>query len=104
MDLFNEIRKYLYKYGYYTEALFCFEKALDMDQSHVKVEKNSNEAESFLFPGPMFRSLNDKTRNDAYRTAIKSSINPGNDSVINIDAATGLLTACESSNVLIYII
>lgn len=30
VDLFNDIGKYLYKYGYYTEALYSFEKALDM--------------------------------------------------------------------------
>ncbi|CAB3221105.1 unnamed protein product [Arctia plantaginis] len=113
VDLLNDIGKYLYKYSYYTEALYSFERALSMDTSHVKVEKNLNKAKSSLFPRTLFRSLNDKARNNAYRAAIRSSINPAKDSIINIDAGTGLLalyatecnpiaiTACESSNMII---
>ncbi|CAH0600187.1 unnamed protein product [Chrysodeixis includens] len=109
VDILNDIGRYLYRYGYFSEALCHFEKALNIDNSFVSIEKNLNNAKSFLFPRSRFRVINDKVRNDAYRRAIRSSVNPAADSVLDIDGGTGLLalyanecdpiviTACESS-------
>uniref|UniRef100_A0A2A4J9I0 Uncharacterized protein n=1 Tax=Heliothis virescens TaxID=7102 RepID=A0A2A4J9I0_HELVI len=108
VDLLNDIGRYLYRYGYFSEALCHFEKALNIDNSFVSIEKNLNNAKSFLFPRCKFRILNDKVRNDAYRQAIRSCVT-NRDSVLDIDTGTGLLalyanecnpiviTACESS-------
>lgn len=107
--ILNDMGRYLYRYGFFSEALCHFEKALSIDNSIVSIEKNLNNAKSFLFSRCQFRTLNDKVRNEAYRRAIRSCVIPAVDSVLDIDAGTGLLalyanecnpiaiTACESS-------
>ncbi|CAK1600284.1 unnamed protein product [Parnassius mnemosyne] len=110
--LLNEIGKYLYKFGYYTEAWCHFQKALKTDSGFVNAEKNLNSVKNLLVERWHFRMLNDKIRNEAYRAAIHATITPIKDSVIDVGTGTGLLalyayerkpmviTACDGSEVM----
>ncbi|KAJ8733725.1 hypothetical protein PYW07_014276 [Mythimna separata] len=90
-ELLNDIGSYMCQSGYISEALCYFEKALNIDNSNVNIEKNLNNAKYFLFPRSQFRYLNDRIRNDAFRKAIRSRVTPAVDSVLDIDTGIGLL-------------
>lgn len=112
IGLLNEIGKYLYKYGYYSEAWCHFQKALKFDPGYVNAERNLNSVKNLLVERWHFRMLNDKRRNELYRIAIHESITPMKDSVVDIGTGTGLLalfayeckpmviTACDASEVM----
>ncbi|XP_075990449.1 protein arginine N-methyltransferase 9-like [Anticarsia gemmatalis] len=109
VDLLSDCGRYLFKYGYFQEALCHFEKALNIDNSYASIERNLNNVKSFLFPRCRFRALNDEVRNSAYRAAIRQVVVPGVDSVLDMDCGAGLLalfasacrpvavTACEAA-------
>ncbi|XP_038209128.1 protein arginine N-methyltransferase 9-like [Zerene cesonia] len=112
MYLLNEVGKYLYKFGYYSEAWFQFQKALKVDAGFVNAEKNLNSVKNLLVERWHFKMLNDKIRNESYRAAIHDLISRGKDTVLDVGSGTGLLslyasecnpkfiTACDSSEVM----
>lgn len=108
----NELAKYLFKYAFYEESWFHFQKALFLDSSFVNAEKNLNSLKNLLVERWHFRMLNDRTRNEAFRTAIHQTLIPIKDSVLDLGTGTGLLamyaselkpmgvTACDGSEVM----
>lgn len=114
-NLLNDIGKYLYKFGFYTEAWSHFQKALKIDPNFVNAEKNVNSIKNLLLERWHFRMLNDKIRNDAYYDAIKESTNRFKDSILDIGTGTGILamfaseftatavTAIEASEIMAWI-
>ncbi|CAH3859982.1 unnamed protein product [Pieris brassicae] len=110
--LLNELGKYLYKFGYYSDAWLQFHRALKVDAGFVNAEKNLNSVKNLLVERWHFRMLNDVIRNDTYRAAIHDVIRPTEDSILDIGCGTGLLSlyanecnpktiaACDSSEVM----
>lgn len=96
VEILKEIGQYLYRYGYFAEALCHFEKVLKIDNNFVSIEKRLNNAKCLLLPRSQFRSLNDRIRNEAYRKAIRSCVTPDVDNVLNMDTGTGLLALYAS--------
>ncbi|KAJ0181445.1 hypothetical protein K1T71_003530 [Dendrolimus kikuchii] len=108
----NDIGKYLYKFGFYTEAWCHFQKALNMDSGFVNAEKNLNSVKNLLVERWHFRMLNDRIRNEAYHSAIYETMLPFVDTVLDLGTGTGLLamyahertpiatTACDGSEVM----
>lgn len=111
-NFLNDIGKYLFKYAFYKEAWFHFQKALKLDSTFVNAEKNLNSVKNLLVERWHFRMLNDKVRNEAYRDAICQILMPIKDSVLDLGTGTGLLamyaneckpmaiTACDGSEVM----
>lgn len=95
-NLLNDIGKYLYKFGFYTEAWGHFQKALKIDPTFVDAEKNVNSIKNLLLERWHFRMLNDKRRNDAYYDAIKDSTNRFKDTILDIGTGTGILAMFSS--------
>lgn len=110
--LLNDIGKYLYKFGLYTEAWCHFQRALKLDSGFVNPEKNLNSIKNLLVERWHFRMLNDKIRNESYRQAIRASVVSRKDTVLDLGTGTGLLalyaaeccptavTACDGSEVM----
>lgn len=108
----NDIGKYLFHYGFYNEAMYHFQKALNLDSEFVNAEKNLNSLKNLLVERWHFRMLNDKIRNEAYRAAIHQTLVPIKDCVLDLGTGTGLLamyaneckpmaiTACDGSEVM----
>ncbi|KAG7304173.1 hypothetical protein JYU34_011109 [Plutella xylostella] len=94
--ILNDLGKYLYKFGFYKEACTHFQRALAIDSGYVGAEKNLNSVKNFLVDRWHFRMLNDKTRNEAYRKAIKAVLKHKKDSIIDIGTGTGLLSIYAS--------
>lgn len=90
-NLLNDIGKYLYKFGFYTEAWAHFQKALKLDAHFVNAEKNLNSIKNILLERWHFRMLNDKIRNDAYYNAISECVIRYKDSLLDIGTGTGIL-------------
>ncbi|KAJ2944007.1 hypothetical protein O0L34_g8331 [Tuta absoluta] len=107
--LINDTGRYLYKYGFYMEAWCHFCKALNMDPLFVNPEKNLNSLKNLLVERWHYRMLNDTVRNESYHSAIKDTVVPFKDSVLDLGSGTGLLslycleksplslTACDAS-------
>ncbi|KAG6456905.1 hypothetical protein O3G_MSEX010010 [Manduca sexta] len=92
MHIVNDIGKYLYKCGFYSEAWCHFNKALGIDSGFVNAEKNLNSVKNILMQRWHFRMLNDKIRNEAYQAAIGDTINPCLDSVLDLSSGPCLLS------------
>lgn len=89
--LLNDIGKYLYQYGFYDEAWSHFQKVLRLDSGFVNAEKNLNSVKNLLVERWHFRMLNDKIRNEAYHNAIKQTVIPYKDRVLDLGTGTSLL-------------
>ncbi|XP_045507401.1 protein arginine N-methyltransferase 9-like [Colias croceus] len=112
MYLLNDVGKYLFKFGFYSEAWFHFQRALKIDAGFVNAEKNLNSVKNLMVERWHFKMLNDKIRNESYRAAIHDLISEGTDTVLDLGSGTGLLslyasecnpksiTACDSSEVM----
>ncbi|KAJ8733722.1 hypothetical protein PYW07_014273 [Mythimna separata] len=108
----NEMGKFLFRSGFYSQAWDHFEDAIRLDCTHVDPEKNLNSLKNLLVERWHFRMLNDKTRNEAYRRAIRDTLIPHKDTVLDLGTGTGLLslyanecapriiTACDGSKVM----
>ncbi|KAJ8735077.1 hypothetical protein PYW08_014327 [Mythimna loreyi] len=108
----NDMGKFLFKCGFYTKAWDHFEDALRLDCTYVDAEKNFNSLKNLLVERWHFRMLNDKIRNEAYRKAIRDTLIPHKDTVLDLGTGTGLLsmyanecapriiTACDGSKVM----
>ncbi|XP_028158923.1 protein arginine N-methyltransferase 9-like isoform X1 [Ostrinia furnacalis] len=94
--LLNDIGKYLYKFGFYTESWSHFQKALKLNPTFVNAEKNVNSLKNVLFERWHYRMLNDRIRNDAYFSAIEETSIPYKDSVLDIGTGTGILAMFAS--------
>ncbi|CAG9782696.1 unnamed protein product [Diatraea saccharalis] len=90
-NLVNDIGKYLYKFGFYTEAWAHFQRSLNLNSSSVNAEKNINSIKNLLLERWHFRMLNDKVRNEAYYNAISETVIRFKDSVLDIGTGTGIL-------------
>ncbi|KAM3959939.1 protein arginine N-methyltransferase 9-like [Aphomia sociella] len=87
----NVMGKYLCKYGHKYEGLQLLEQANKSNPSIVCVEKNLNNAKRSLFLPDIFGIINDKRKNEAYRKAIKATIDPDFDCVIETNSGSGVL-------------
>lgn len=95
--LLNDFGKFLYKCGFYKEALEQFEEVLQISPTNASVEKNINSVKNLLVARWHFRMLNDNLRNESYRQAIHQVITQ-KDRVLDVGTGTGLLGiyACEA--------
>lgn len=108
----NDMGKFLFKNGFHTKAWDYFEQALRIDYTYLDAEKNFNSLKNLLVERWHFRMLNDKIRNEAYRKAIRDTLIPHKDTVLDLGTGTGLLslyanecapriiTACDGSKVM----
>lgn len=110
--ILNDMGKFLFQCGFYEKAWDHFEVAMKLDYTFVNAEKNLNSLKNLLVERWHFRMLNDKIRNDAYRKAIRDTLIPHRDTVLDLGTGTGLLsmyanecapriiTACDGSKVM----